>query len=124
LRLSAIDLGGGMTMNVGGTKISTGSTIQDMGKSYLRDNGVVGLTAHQSTEFGQGFRREPEFSNKTHDFGCRFQQFNPANVGQQATGQLLNRQLLKRTSKGSREGDSPMALGTPPLCTPLPFPSI
>ena len=90
LRLSAIDLGGGMTMNVGGTKISTGSTIQDMGKSYLRDNGVVGLTAHQSTEFGQGFRREPEFSNKTHDFGCRFQQFNPANVGQQAAGQLLN----------------------------------
>lgn len=89
LRLSAIDLGGGMTMKVGGTKISTGSSIQDMGISYLRNNPTGGLTAHQSTEFGQGFRREPIFSNKTTDFGCSFHTFNPANCNPQETGQLL-----------------------------------
>jgi hypothetical protein len=89
-RLSDIDLGGGMTMKVGGVKFGTGSTIQDMGISYLRDNGVAALTAHQSTEFGQGLRREPIFSNKTTDFGFPLKQQNPANEMQQQTGQLLN----------------------------------
>jgi hypothetical protein len=89
LRLNSIDLGGGMRMDVGGTKISTGSTIQDMGDNYLRNNGTLGLTAHQSTEFGQGLHREPQYSSKTTEFGCPFHQFNPANVGPQATGQLL-----------------------------------
>jgi hypothetical protein len=88
-RLSDIDLGGGMRMKVGGTKISTGSSLQDMGISYLRDNGVTGLTAQRATEFGQGLRREPIFSNNTTDFGLGFKQFPAANENPQATGQLL-----------------------------------
>jgi len=90
LRLSAIDLGGGMRTSIGGTKISTGSSLQDYGISYLRNNNITGLTAHQSTEFGQGRHREPCPTNQTHDFGCRYHQADPANVGYQKTGQLLN----------------------------------
>jgi hypothetical protein len=90
LRLSDIDLGGGMRMEVGGTKISTGSSLQDYGDSYMRNNTILGLTAHQSTEFGQGMRREPVTGSSTTDFGCRLQQANPLNVGYQKTGQLLN----------------------------------
>lgn len=90
LRLSAVDLGGGMRTSIGGQTISTGSSLQDYGISYMRNNPITGLTAGQSTEFGQGRHRGPIFVNETTDFGCRFKQFNPANVGYQKTGQLLN----------------------------------
>lgn len=85
LRFSSIDLGGGMTMRVGGEcKISTGSTLQDYGSSATRNNGVLGLTAHQSTEFGQGFHRMPIMSNKTTDFGFPLKQWIQPNTNPQA----------------------------------------
>jgi hypothetical protein len=90
LRNSSIDLGGGQRLKIGGTKISTGSSIQDFGLSDLRNNGVAALTAQQATEFGQGFRRITQvYSNKTTDFGFPYQQFNAANEDIQKTGQLL-----------------------------------
>lgn len=89
-RLSDIDLGGGMTMKVGGVKISTGSSIQDMGISYLRDNPVAALHAYQNTDFGQGFRNNGIFSNNSTDFGLGFKQFPAADEEQQQVGQLLN----------------------------------
>lgn len=95
LRLSAIDLGGGMRTAMGGTKISTGSTLQDYGLSATRNNGVTGLTAAQAFEFGQGRHREPIFSNTTTDFGLPFKQSTPPNVGYQKTGQLLNPKAIE-----------------------------
>jgi hypothetical protein len=89
LRNSSIDLGGGQRMKIGGQTISTGSSIQDFGLSDTRNNGIAALTAQQSTEFGQGWRRIPLYSSRTTDFGCRFQQFSPANEDAQKTGQLL-----------------------------------
>lgn len=88
-RNSAIDLGGGQRFKVGGTKISTGSGIQDYGLSTTRMNAIGALNAHQSTEFGQGMRRLPIFSNKTTDFGFPYAQFDPANVNPQKQDQLL-----------------------------------
>ena len=89
LRNNSIDLGGGMRYAAGGVKIPTGSTIQDFGLSSTRGNGIMGLGAQQSTEFGQGFRREPTYSSNTTDFGFPYRQFNPANEDAQKTGQLL-----------------------------------
>jgi hypothetical protein len=89
LRQSSIDLGGGQRFKAGGTKISTGSSIQDFGLSATRDNPIAALNAQQSYEFGQGFRREPIYSSKTTDFGFPFAQFSPANEDAQKTGQLL-----------------------------------
>ncbi|HEY9714956.1 MAG TPA: hypothetical protein V6C72_15920, partial [Chroococcales cyanobacterium] len=89
LRNSAIDLGGGQRLKVGGQIISTGSSIQDFGLSATRNAAVAALNAHQSTEFGQGYRREPIFTNKSTDFGFPYTQFNPSNEDAQKTGQLL-----------------------------------
>ncbi len=89
-RNSSIDLGGGQRFEIGGTVIPLGQTLQDAGDSALRNNVIGALQAQQSTDFGQGLRREPLFSSSTTEFGCRYQQFNPANVGYQKTGQLLN----------------------------------
>jgi hypothetical protein len=89
LRNSAIDLGGGQRLKIGGAKISTGSSLQDYGLSDMRDQGIGALDGHQSTEFGQGFRREPIFTNKTTNFGFPYRQFIPANVTAQKHGQLL-----------------------------------
>jgi hypothetical protein len=57
--------------------------------SDTRNNPVGALNAWQSTEFGQGFRRIPLFSNKSTDFGFPYAQFDPSNEGPQKTGQLL-----------------------------------
>lgn len=89
LRNSSIDLGGGQRLKLGGQRISTGSSIQDFGLSDTRNNGIAALTAQQATEFGQGWRRIPQYSSRTTDFGFNYTQFNPANVTQQKTGQLL-----------------------------------
>lgn len=88
-RNSSIDLGGGQRFQVGGTTIPTGSTVQDYGLSSTRQNGILGLTAQQTTEFGQGMRRLPVYSNKTTDFGFPYTQFDPANINYQKTGQYL-----------------------------------
>lgn len=89
LRNSSIDLGGGQRLKIGGTKISTGSSVQDYGLSATRNNGIAALTAQQATEFGQGWRRIPLYSSRTTDFGFPYTQFSPANETQQKTGQLL-----------------------------------
>ncbi len=89
MRNSSIDLGGGQRLKIGGTKISTGSSIQDFGLSDTRNNGIAALTAQQATEFGQGWRRIPLYSSRTTDFGFNYTQFNPANENAQKTGQLL-----------------------------------
>jgi hypothetical protein len=88
-RNSSIDLGGGFTSKVGGVKIPLGSSVQDYGASALRGNGIGSLSAHRSTEFGQGIRREPIASNRTTDFGFPYRQFNAANVGVQNSSALF-----------------------------------
>ncbi|MBY0357763.1 MAG: hypothetical protein K2W82_07160 [Candidatus Obscuribacterales bacterium] len=89
-RNSSIDLGGGRRYSgMGGNAISTGSSIQDFGTSAMRYNGIGALNARQSTEFGQGMRRIPIYSNKTTDFGFPYTQFHPANVNGQKTGQMM-----------------------------------
>ncbi|MBI5174803.1 MAG: hypothetical protein SFV17_01770 [Candidatus Obscuribacter sp.] len=89
LRHNSIDLGGGQRFQAGGNVISTGSTIQDFGLSATRNNPIGALSANQSYEFGQGFRRMPVYTNKTTDFGLPFTQFSPANITAQKTGQRL-----------------------------------
>jgi len=89
-RNSSIDFGGGQRFKIGGTVIPTGQTIQDYGLSAERNNTIGALQAQQATEFGQGLHSEPIFSNKTTDFGFPYKISNPANVGYQKTGQLLN----------------------------------
>lgn len=88
-RNSAIDLGGGQRFQAGGTTIPTGSTVQDYGLSSTRQNGILGLTAQQTYEFGQGLRRTGVYSNKSTDFGFPYQQFDPANTNPQKRDQLL-----------------------------------
>ncbi|MBX3075992.1 hypothetical protein KF728_15880 [Candidatus Obscuribacterales bacterium] len=88
-RNSAIDLGGGQRFQAGGTTIPTGSTVQDYGLSSTRQNGILGLTAQQTTEFGQGMRRLPQYSSKSTDFGFPYAQFDPANTNPQKRDQLL-----------------------------------
>ncbi len=92
LRNNSIDLGGGtrFSTGAGNTPISYGSTLQDYGNSDMRNTPISGLGAHQSDEFGQGWRRIPMYSSKTTDFGFPYRQFNPANVAPQKTGQRLN----------------------------------
>lgn len=77
---SSVDLGGGQRMKIGGTTISTGQTIQDYGNNVFVQNGGP-LSASQSTDYGQGLHGSGIFTNKTTDFGCKFQAWNPANVG-------------------------------------------
>lgn len=77
---SSVDLGGGQRMHIGGQTISTGQTLQDFGNNVFVQNGGP-LSASQSTDFGQGIHGSGFFANKTTDFGCKFQAFNPANVG-------------------------------------------
>ncbi len=90
-RHSSIDLGGGQRYQAGGNCIiPTGSSVQDFGNSSTRYNSTMGLTAHQSTEFGQGMRRIPQYSSKTSDFGFPYTQFNPSNVGGQKRDHLIN----------------------------------
>ncbi|MBX9690329.1 MAG: hypothetical protein K2X27_26685 [Candidatus Obscuribacterales bacterium] len=89
MRNSSIDLGGGQRFSVGGQTISTASTVQDFGNSATRYNGISALTANQATEFGQGMRRIPVYSNKTTDFGFPYTQFSPSNVPNQKRSQLL-----------------------------------
>lgn len=89
MRNSSIDLGGGQRFSMGGNTISTGSSLQDYGTSAMRYNGIPALNGRQSTEFGQGMRRVPIYSNKTSDFGFPYSQFSPANVNGQKRGQLL-----------------------------------
>lgn len=90
LRHSAIDLGGGQRLKIGGTKISSGSSLQDCGLSSLRNRrDIPALNGHQSTEFGQGFRRiRRPFSHKTTDFGFPYTPFDPRNVTAQKQAQL------------------------------------
>ena len=88
-RNSSIDLGGGQRFQAGSCVIPTGSAVQDYGLSSTRQNGILGLTANQSTEFGQGMRRLPMYSSKTTDFGFPYQQFDPANTNPQKQDQLL-----------------------------------
>lgn len=89
MRNSAIDLGGGQRFQIGGQTISTANTVQDYGNSAMRYNGIPALSGNQSTEFGQGMRRLPVYSNKTTDFGFPYTQFSPSNVGNQKRSQLL-----------------------------------
>ncbi len=89
LRNSAIDLGGGQRFSAGGATIPTGSTVQDFGLSSTRNAGIMGLNAQQTTEFGQGMRRLPVFSNKTTDFGFPYTQFDPANTNPQKQDHLI-----------------------------------
>ena len=89
MRNSSIDLGGGQRFSIGGQTISTAQTIQDYGNSAMRYNGVSALHANQATEFGQGMRRVPVYSNKTTDFGFPYTQFSPSNVPNQKRNQML-----------------------------------
>jgi len=83
-------LGGGKRFQVGGgTVIPTGSSIADYGLNPMRNSGIPGIQNNQSTEFGQGRRGIPQFSNRTTDFGFPYTQFAPANVTPQKRGQLL-----------------------------------
>jgi hypothetical protein len=77
---SSVDLGGGQRMKIGGTTISTGQTLQDYGQNVFIGNGGP-LSATQSSDYGQGWHGSGIFTNKTTDFGCKFQAWNPANVG-------------------------------------------
>jgi len=77
---SSVDLGGGQRMNIGGTVISTGQTLQDYGYNVFVQNQSP-LSASQSTDYGQGVHGSGVFANKTTDFGYKFQAWNPANVG-------------------------------------------
>lgn len=79
--LSTIDFGGGFTTKINGVKIPLGKTIQDCGGSAMRRNATLGLTAHQSTEFGQGLRGTGVSNYKTTDFGFPFTERNLNNVG-------------------------------------------
>ncbi|MBX9666573.1 MAG: hypothetical protein K2X93_03095 [Candidatus Obscuribacterales bacterium] len=88
-RNSSLELGGGQRFQAGGAIVPTGSTVQDYGLSSTRQNGILGLTAQQTTEFGQGLRRVPIFSNKTTDFGFPYTQFDPANTNPQKIDQRL-----------------------------------
>jgi hypothetical protein len=89
LRNNSIDLGGGMRFKAGGGRIATGSTVQDYGLSPMRDHWIDALSAQQATEFGQGMRRLPVYSNKSTDFGFPYAQFDPANTNPQKQDQLL-----------------------------------
>lgn len=89
LRNNSLDLGGGQRFNAGGNTISTGSSVQDYGLSSMRQNGIGALNGRQATEFGQGWRRIPQYSNKTTDFGFPYAQYSPANITPQKTGQHL-----------------------------------
>ena len=89
LRYSSIDLGGGMRFKAGGVVVPTGTAVQDYGLSSTRNNGIDALSAQQSTEFGQGWRRIPQYSSNTTDFGFPYMQFNPANTNPQKQDQLL-----------------------------------
>jgi hypothetical protein len=90
LRNSSVDLGGGQTFKIGGSgPISTGTTVQDYGLNPMRNSSIVGIQNHQSTEFGQGWRRIPRYSSTTTDFGTHYQQFFPQNENPQKVGQLL-----------------------------------
>jgi hypothetical protein len=100
MRNSSIDLGGGQRMKVGGTTISTGSSVQDFGLSDTRNNSIPALKAQQSTDFGQGFRNMVKQgliqANATTDFGIPYQQFKGANLnGTQKTGQRLQPQAIE-----------------------------
>ncbi len=89
LRNNSLDLGGGQRFSTGGQTISTGSSLQDYGNSAMRYNGINALSGRQSTEFGQGMRRLPQYSNKTTDFGFPYSQQSPGNVSNQKRSQLL-----------------------------------
>ncbi len=89
LRNSSIDLGGGQSFKVGGTKLSTGTGVQDYGLNPERNSSIIGIQSQQSTEFGQGLRREPIYSSNSTDFGFPYKQFLPANENPQKVGQLL-----------------------------------
>lgn len=89
MRNSSIDLGGGQRFTAGGSRISTGSTLQDYGNSAMRYNPTYAIQAQQSTEFGQGLRRIPTYSSKSTDFGFPYTQFDPANVSNQKRDHLL-----------------------------------
>jgi hypothetical protein len=89
LRNSSIDLGGGQRFKAGGSKISTGSSVQQYQESAMRNNPIAALRAQQDYEFGQGFRREPIRSSKTTDFGLPYFQFSPANENSQKKAQLM-----------------------------------
>lgn len=89
-RNNSIELGGGQRFDRGGNNIiSTGSTVQDYGLSSMRQNSILGLTAQQTTEFGQGMRRLPMYSHKSTDFGFPYAQFDPANVNPQKQDHLM-----------------------------------
>jgi hypothetical protein len=89
LRNSSIDLGGGQRFKAGGSKISTGSSVQDYGLSGMRFNPLAPLRARQSYEFGQGMRKIPMYSSKTTDFGLPYSQFSPGNESPQKRAQQL-----------------------------------
>lgn len=89
LRNSSLDLGGGQRFAAGGNTISTGSTVQDYGLSSMRNNGIDALDGRQSTEFGQGWRRIPQYTSKTSDFGFPYTRFSPANVNPHKQDHLL-----------------------------------
>jgi len=88
-RNSSIDLGGGQRTKIGGIVIPSGQSIQDYGASATRNNAIGALKAGQSTEFGQGFWREPITTSNTTDFGLPYKDF-AQNAGVQAVGQLQN----------------------------------
>jgi hypothetical protein len=91
LRHSSIDLGGGQRFQAGGgCIIPTGSAVQDYGLNPMRDSGIGALNSQQSFEFGQGWRRIPQYSSKTTDFGFPYAQFDPANVNPQKDDHLIN----------------------------------
>jgi hypothetical protein len=84
---TSVDLGGGPRMKVGGNVISTDQTIQDYGQNILTQSPIGGLTAQQSTDYGQGLHsliNNGAVGNaqvsKTTDFGFKFQPFNAANL--------------------------------------------
>jgi hypothetical protein len=94
-QLSTIDFGGGLVSKVGGTKIPLGKTVQDYGLSTFYNPGIGALTAHRSTEFGQGIPREGLPYNRSTDFGFNVQgPNNPANVNPQNPDALLNKTAI------------------------------
>jgi hypothetical protein len=95
----SIDLGGGMRTKVGGQVLSTGKTVQDLnGYNVLYNNGVPGLGAHLSTEFGQGARTAyssvGRIPNRSTDFGFPLRPQTGLNAHPNEPGRFLPQQAV------------------------------
>lgn len=95
LRQSDIDLGGQTRVRVGNVTLNTkDQTLQQYGSNVFRSD-ILPLHANRSYEFGERFIGLGVTPNDTTDFGTSYKQFLPANVGIDATGQLLDPRAIE-----------------------------